>query len=136
MVQASDTPAPKPKATVAASDFVESMTVGQAARVAHEVGVSREQFERLSGTSLSRLRRGRAGNEPVDAKALGSLRRCAAVYSRALALCGGDAEAAKRWLNGDAPALKGKKPIVAAETAPGLKAVEELLTVLEKSVGR
>jgi putative toxin-antitoxin system antitoxin component (TIGR02293 family) len=102
---------------------------------ASRIGMSSEQFERLSGVSPHRLRRGRGGEALVDADKGEPFQRCAKVFGRVVALCNQDEGAARNWLNADAPLLKNKKPIEVAETKAGLKNVESLVTQLEKAAG-
>ena len=97
--------------------------------------MSAEQFERLSGVSPHRLRRGRGGEEAVDEAKNASFLRIGRLYKRVLALCNQDEGAARAWFNSPAPLLKNKKPIEAAETAPGAKNVDGLVTQLEKAAG-
>ena len=99
------------------------------------MGISAEQFERLTGASPHRLRRGRGGDQPAESSQLPSFKRCARVFRRVVTLCNGDEQAARTWLNSPAPVLKNKKPIEAAETSPGSKNVEALISQLEKAAG-
>jgi len=99
------------------------------------MGMSPEQFERLSGASASKLRRGRGGEELVSLEKLEDFRRCETIFNRALALCGGNEPAAVQWVSAYAPALNGRKPIEVAETVSGAKSVEKLLAVLAGAVG-
>lgn len=110
------------------------ITVMEVYRLTRKTGISPEAFERLSGESAHKLRRGRGGEGLVPTDKLDGFRRCDAVFQRAVALCGGNEEAAVKWLTADAPALKGQKPIEAAETEAGFKAVEKLFAQLEGSV--
>lgn len=104
-------------------------------KFALRIGMSAEQFERLSGHSPHRLRRGRGGEEIVAAEQTEPFARCAKVFRRVVALCNQDENAARAWLNAEAPVLKNKKPIEAAETKPGFKNVENLVLQLEKAAG-
>lgn len=97
--------------------------------------MSAEQFERLSGVSPHRLRRGRGGEEAVEEGKNAPFLRIGRLYKRVLALCNQDEAAARAWLNSPAPLLKNKKPVEAAETAPGAKNVDGLVTQLEKAAG-
>jgi uncharacterized protein (DUF2384 family) len=130
---------PKKEAVVPAvvpSRFHEGVTVKELFRLSRQMGCSPEQFERLSGASASKLRRGRGGDEVVPADKLDGFRRCEKIFLRAVALCGGNEEAAVQWVSAYAPAIKGQKPIEAAETDAGCKAVEKLLAQLEGAVGK
>ena len=71
----------------------------------------------------------------MDPERLAPFVRCARVYRRVLALCNKDEAAARTWVNSPAPVLKNKKPVEAAETVPGAKNVEALVTQLEKAAG-
>lgn len=117
------------------SRFVDGVSVKELFRVARGIGMSPEQFERLSGASASKLRRGRGGDEIVRVEFLDGFRRCEKIFNRALALCGGNEPAAVQWVSAYAPALNGRKPIEAAETVNGAKTVEKLLAQLEGAVG-
>ena len=98
------------------------------------MGLTAEAFERVTGASTSKLRRGRGGVEFVTSEGVQGLRRCETVFVRAVALCGGDGKAAIGWATAPAPALKGKPPLEAAETIEGLSAVEKLFAKLEKAL--
>ncbi len=100
------------------------------------MGMSPEQFERLSGESSSKLRRGRGGEEAVGLDKLEGFRRCETIFQRALALCGGNESAAVQWVSAYAPALNGRKPIEVAETVNGAKSVQKLLAQLAEAVGQ
>ncbi len=104
-------------------------------KIGSRIGMSAEQFEKLTGASPHRLRRGRGGDERVDLTKNAPFIRCARVFKRVLALCNKDESAARQWLTADAPILKNKKPIEAAETAAGAKNVESLVSQLEKAAG-
>ena len=117
------------------SRYVEGITVKELFKVSRQMGMSPEQFDRLSGYSSSKLRRGRGGEETVAAERLEGFQRCEKIFNRALALCGGNEAAAVQWVSAYAPALNGRKPIEAAETANGAKTVEKLLSQLEGAVG-
>jgi len=132
---AKSSPSPKPTAQdkEAQQRIPEGIAVSDLLRLSRQMGVSSERFERISGHSPDRLRRGRGRSEPVSPEAVGVFRGCFAVFLRAVALCGGDEKAAIQWLTADAPALKGQKPIEAAETPEGLKAVEKLFDLLERA---
>ena len=98
------------------------------------MGMPPEQFERLSGASASKLRRGRGGEEAVPVEKLEGFRRCETIFLRAVALCGGNEAAAVQWVSAYAPALNGRKPIEVAETVAGAKSVDKLLSQLEAAV--
>lgn len=117
------------------SRFTEGLTVKELFKVGRQIGMSPEQFERLSGFSASKLRRGRGGDEQVPPEKLEGFQRCERIFNRALALCGGNEPAAVQWVSAYAPALNGRKPIEAAETVTGAKTVEKLLSQLEGAVG-
>lgn len=117
------------------SRFIDGVTTRELFRISRLMGMSPEQFERLSGASASKLRRGRGGDEVVHVELLEGFRRCEKIFNRALALCGGNEQAAVQWVSAYAPALNGRKPIEAAETVNGSKTVEKLLAQLEGAVG-
>ena len=117
------------------SRFVDGITVKELFRISRQMGMSPEQFDRLSGFSSSKLRRGRGGEETVPTDRFEGFRRCETIFNRALALCGGNEAAAVQWVSAYAPALNGRKPIEAAETVTGAKTVEKLLSQLEGAVG-
>lgn len=104
-------------------------------RLASRIGMSAGQFEKITGESPHRLRRGRGGEEKVELGKNAAILRCAKVFRRVVALCNKDEAAARNWLNADAPMLKNKKPIEVAETATGSKHVEALVAQLEKAAG-
>jgi putative toxin-antitoxin system antitoxin component (TIGR02293 family) len=114
--------------------FKGGMPAAELFKWSHRIGVTQEQFARLSGVNAHKLRRGRGGNETVGEEVGASFVRCARLYERALALCGGNEEAARNWLNAEAPALGRKKPIDVAETEAGFKKAEALIAQLEKAV--
>jgi uncharacterized protein (DUF2384 family) len=111
------------------------LTVKELWKFASRIGMSAEQFERLSGASPHRLRRGRGGDDLVESSKGEPFLRCAQVFRRVVRLCNGDEAAARNWLNAAAPVLKNRKPIEAAETRPGLKNVDALVSQLEKAAG-
>ena len=118
------------------SVFTDPVTVADAFKQGRRMGLTTEAFERISGASTSKLRRGRGGVEYVMKDGIEGLRRCEKVFTRAVALCGGDEKAAIGWATAAAPALKGKPPLEAAETVEGLTAVEKLFAQLEKALKR
>ncbi|HEU5081566.1 MAG TPA: antitoxin Xre/MbcA/ParS toxin-binding domain-containing protein [Opitutaceae bacterium] len=111
------------------------LTLKELWKIASRVGISAERFEKITGLSPHRLRRGRGGEEIVEAEKNAPILRCARVFKRVVALCNKDEAAARNWLNADAPMLKGRKPIEVAETAPGAKSVDALVAQLEKAAG-
>lgn len=123
------------EATPVPSRFVDGVSVKELFKISRQMGMSPEQFERLSEYSASKLRRGRGGDETVASEKLEGFRRCEKIFNRALALCGGNEAAAVQWVSAYAPALNGRKPIEAAETVTGAKTVEKLLSQLEGAVG-
>jgi len=122
-------------APAAPSRIVDGVSVKELFKIGRHMGMSPEQFERLSGASASKLRRGRGGEELVSLEKLEDFRRCETIFNRALALCGGNEPAAVQWVSAYAPALNGRKPIEVAETVSGAKSVEKLLAVLAGAVG-
>lgn len=116
--------------------FKTGISAGELFGLSHRIGIQPEQFNRMTGVNTHKLRRGRGGSEPIAAEVAPSFVRCVRLFHRALALCGGNEEAAKQWLNAEAPALGRKKPIDAAETEAGFKKVDALLTQLENAVRR
>lgn len=128
-------PSKKTESVPTPSRFAEGITVKELFKTSRQMGMSPEQFDRLSGYSSSKLRRGRGGEETVSAERLEGFLRCEKIFNRALALCGGNETAAVQWVSAYAPALNGRKPIEAAETVTGAKTVEKLLSQLEGAVG-
>lgn len=119
----------------AISRLSSALTLKELWRTASRIGMSADQFETITGESPHRLRRGRGGDEVIDLTKNAPLLRCAKIFRRVVALCNGDEGAARNWLNAPAPMLKNKKPIEAAETVPGAKNVDALVTQLEKAAG-
>jgi putative toxin-antitoxin system antitoxin component (TIGR02293 family) len=124
-----------PAAPVVPSRFVDGVSVRELFRLGRQMGMPPEQFERLSGASASKLRRGRGGEEAVPVEKLEDFRRVETIFLRAVALCGGNEAAAVQWVSAYAPALNGRKPIEVAETVAGAKSVEKLLAQLAGAVG-
>jgi putative toxin-antitoxin system antitoxin component (TIGR02293 family) len=124
-----------PSAPVVPSRFVDGVSVRELFRLGRQMGMPPEQFERLSGASASKLRRGRGGEETVPVEKLEDFRRVETIFLRAVALCGGNEAAAVQWVSAYAPALNGRKPIEVAETVAGAKSVEKLLAQLAGAVG-
>jgi len=125
-----------PTAAVVPSRFVDGVSVRELFRLGRQMGMPPEQFERLSGASASKLRRGRGGEEAVPVEKLEDFRRVETIFLRAVALCGGNEAAAVQWVSAYAPALNGRKPIEVAETVAGAKSVEKLLAQLAGAVGQ
>jgi len=125
-----------PVAEVVPSRFVDGVSVRELFRLGRQMGMPPEQFERLSGASASKLRRGRGGEEAVPVEKLEDFRRVETIFLRAVALCGGNEAAAVQWVSAYAPALNGRKPIEVAETVAGAKSVEKLLAQLAGAVGQ
>jgi len=123
-------------AVVVQSRFVDGVSVRELFRLGRQMGMPPEQFERLSGASASKLRRGRGGEEAVPVEKLEDFRRVETIFLRAVALCGGNEAAAVQWVSAYAPALNGRKPIEVAETVAGAKSVEKLLAQLAGAVGQ
>jgi len=116
------------------SVFTDQISVADAFKQGRRIGLTAEAFERVTGASTSKLRRGRGGVEFVTPEGVEGLRRCETVFARAVALCGGEEKAAISWATAAAPALKGKPPLEAAETIEGLSSVEKLFAQLEKAL--
>jgi len=125
-----------PVAEVVPSRFVDGVSVRELFRLGRQMGMPPEQFERLSGASASKLRRGRGGEETVPVEKLEDFRRVETIFLRAVALCGGNEAAAVQWVSAYATALNGRKPIEVAETVAGAKSVEKLLAQLAGAVGQ
>ena len=125
-----------PAAVEVPSRFIDGVSVRELFRLGRQMGMSPEQFERLSGASASKLRRGRGGEEAAPLDKLEGFRRCETIFMRAVALCGGNEVAAVQWVSAYAPALNGRKPIEVAETVSGAKSVEKLLAQLAGAVGQ
>jgi putative toxin-antitoxin system antitoxin component (TIGR02293 family) len=125
-----------PAPVVVPSRFVDGVSVRELFRLGRQMGMPPEQFERLSGASASKLRRGRGGEEAVPVEKLEDFRRVETIFLRAVALCGGNEAAAVQWVSAYAPALNGRKPIEVAETVAGAKSVEKLLAQLAGAVGQ
>ena len=125
-----------PAAVVVPSRFVDGVSVRELFRLGRQMCMPPEQFERLSGASASKLRRGRGGEETVPVEKLEDFRRVETIFLRAVALCGGNEAAAVQWVSAYAPALNGRKPIEVAETVSGAKSVEKLLAQLAGAVGQ
>jgi putative toxin-antitoxin system antitoxin component (TIGR02293 family) len=111
------------------------LSVKELWKIASRIGMSAEQFEKLTDISPHRVRRGRGGDERVDLTKNASFIRCVRVFKRVVALCNKDEGAARKWLTAEAPMLKNQKPIEAAETAAGAKSVEAIVAQLEKAAG-
>lgn len=128
-------PTPPPSIDDSITRLSEELTLKELWRIASRIGMAADQFERITEASPHKLRRGRGGEEIIPRPKNDPILRCAKVFRRVVALSNGDETAARAWLNAPAPMLKNKKPIEAAETIPGSKNVDALVSQLEKAAG-
>ena len=96
--------------------------------------ISDLQLGQMVGVSVPTLYRRRQTNSRLDKEASDHIMRYVRLLGLAVKFFDGDMPAARRWLSRPAPALGGLKPLDAARTEVGARAVEQLIGRLEHSV--
>lgn len=105
------------------------LRVEQADEVRGSLGLSKEAMERLLGSSARTVQRRRERGEALSPSESDRLWRLLFVRERAREAFGSD-ESATLWLTNPHPLLGGETPVDRLDTEPGLREVEDMLTVV------
>lgn len=97
------------------------------------LGLSQETMELLLGTSIRTLQRRRKGENRLTPVESDRLWRILHVMDRALRAFEGDEASARTWLLTPKPILAGESPLQRLDTEPGLREVEDMLTVIDET---
>ena len=116
-----------------ASQVRSGLEVGLLNELLEQLGLSQEAFARMMGVSVRTLQRRRAesGGQLTPAES-DRLWRLLHVWDHALGALG-SADAARAWLTEAKAVLGGESPAERLDTEPGLREVEDMLTVLDET---
>lgn len=101
--------------------------------VRERLGLSQELLERMLSVSVRTLQRRRKGGERLTPAESDRLWRLLHVFQRALEAFDGREEAARTWLTTSKSLLGGETPLDRLDTEPGLREVEDMLTVIDET---
>jgi putative toxin-antitoxin system antitoxin component (TIGR02293 family) len=101
--------------------------------VRERLGLNQETLERTLCVSARTLQRRRRGEQRLTPAESDRLWRLLHIFHRALQAFGGDVEAARAWLTMPKPLLHGETPLDRLDTEPGLREVEDMLTVIDET---
>lgn len=102
--------------------------------VRERLGLSQEIVERTLCVSARTLQRRRKGEQRLTPAESDRLWRLLHVFKLALAAFGGHEEAARTWLTTPKTLLGGETPLDRLDTEPGLREVEDMLTVIDETM--
>lgn len=111
------------------SDVRGGLRVEQADEVRRSLGLPMEAMERLLGSSARTVQRRRERGEALSPSESDRLWRLLFVRERAREAFASD-ESARAWLTGAHPLLGDETPVERLDTEPGLREVEDMLTVV------
>ena len=97
------------------------------------LGLSQETMEQLLGSSIRTLQRRRKGESRLTPVESDRLWRILHVMDRALRAFEGDEASARAWLVAPKALLSGESPLERLDTEPGLRQVEDMLTVIDET---
>lgn len=105
------------------SPLAASMGLG-AEELARRIGISRSSFHRWV----------KKPNTPLSAQSSDALARFGVLMAKAIETFDGDEGAARQWLSTAQPGLGNAVPLELAQTTPGFREVEKLLTRIDFGV--
>jgi putative toxin-antitoxin system antitoxin component (TIGR02293 family) len=108
------------------------LRVEQADEVRDALGLSPDAMERLLGSSTRTVQRRRERGEALSPSESDRLWRLLFIRSRANEALGSEA-GARLWLTSPHPLLGGETPVQRLDTEPGLREVEDMLTVIDET---
>ncbi len=111
------------------SEVRSGLRIGQADEVRDALGLSTDAMERLLGSSTRTVQRRRERGEALSPSESDRLWRLLFVRDRAREALGTD-DKARTWLTSPHPLLGGETPVQRLDTEPGLREVEDMLTVI------
>lgn len=97
------------------------------------VGLGWSDLADVIGVSARTLQRRRERSEPLTPAESDRLWRLLHVWDRATEAFGSDEDAARRWLAASHGLLNGESPLEHLDTEPGLREVEDMLTVIDET---
>lgn len=97
------------------------------------LGLSPETMEQLLGVSTRTIQRRRKEEQRLTPAESDRLWRVLHVMDRALRAFDGDEAAARGWLLAPKPLLSGESPLQRLDTEPGVRQVEDMLTVIDET---
>ena len=101
--------------------------------VAKRLGLSQEALERALCVSARTLARRRKSDRRLTPAESDRLWRLLHVFDLALEAFGGDEGRARTWLTTPKAVLRGETPLARLDTEPGLREVEDMLTVIDET---
>lgn len=104
------------------------------ATVAEQAGIAAEELARRIGVSRSTFHRRKKSAAKLSTQESDALVRYARLATRAVDAFDGDEEAARKWLASAQPGLANAVPLEMAQTTPGFREVEKLLTRIDLGV--
>ena len=116
------------------SHIKDGLSVGEFDSLRDLLGLSDRELASKVGVSIPTLYRRRQAKGRLDSQASDRIMRLARLFALSVQFFEGDEAAARRWMQRPAPALAGLRPLDAAETEVGARAVEQLIGRLEHGV--
>lgn len=101
--------------------------------VCERLRLSQEVLERTLRVSARTLQRRRKGEQRLTPAESDRLWRLLHVFNRALTAFDHDEDAARTWLTTPKTLLRGETPLERLDTEPGLREVEDMLTVIDET---
>ena len=97
------------------------------------LGLGQDVLEHTLGVSMRTLQRRRRDAERLTPVESDRLWRLLHIFSRALQAFEGREEVARRWLTTPKTLLEDETPLERLDTEPGLRQVEDMLTVIDET---
>lgn len=116
-----------------ASGIREGIDLAALDDIQQRLGLSQEVLERTLSVSARTLQRRRKGDQRLTAAESDRLWRLLHIFDLALEAFGEREEAARTWLTTPHPLLQGETPLERLDTEPGLREVEDMLTVIDET---
>ena len=116
-----------------ASGIREGIDLAALDQIQKRLGLSQEVLERTLSVSARTLQRRRKGDQRLTAAESDRLWRLLHIFDLALEAFGDREEAARTWLTTPHPLLQHETPLERLDTEPGLREVEDMLTVIDET---
>ncbi|MDX1545636.1 MAG: antitoxin Xre-like helix-turn-helix domain-containing protein [Rhodothermales bacterium] len=119
-----------PPAAPDASRVREGIDLATLDALRERLGLSLEELERTLHVSSRTLQRRRKAEQRLSPAESDRLWRLLHIFARALTAFEHDEQAARAWLTTPKSVLRGETPLERLDTEPGLREVEDMLTVI------
>lgn len=117
------------------SSIVRGLPVKLVHPLAASIGLGAEELAKRIGVSRSSFHRwARKPDTALSAQASDALARFGILMAKAMETFEGDEAAARQWLSSQQPGLGNAVPLELAQTTPGFREVEKLLTRIDLGV--